>query len=75
MTRTQVIQAPLSGPKTSTHAGSSDWKYSSGWKKVLTVNALTRRRATSAAKISHDALLPSRDTKLMLTGFAPKIHT
>lgn len=31
---TQVTQAPLWGPNVRSHAGSSDWKNSSGWKKV-----------------------------------------
>lgn len=42
---THVIQAPLSAPKAIFHAGSSAWKYSSGWKKVLIVKALTIRKA------------------------------
>lgn len=37
---TQVVQAPLSGPKAASQAGSRDWKYSSGWKKVLMLKAL-----------------------------------
>ena len=42
---TQVIQAPLSEPKAICHAGSSDWKYSSGWKKVLILKAFKIRNA------------------------------
>lgn len=47
---TQVIQAPLSGPKAICHAGSSDWKYSSGWKKVLVDRAFAIRNASSTPK-------------------------
>jgi len=47
---TQVIQALLVSPKASCHAGSSDWKYSSGWKKVRSVSAFTMRKASSSAK-------------------------
>ena len=47
---TQVIQAPLSAPNAIRHAGSSDWKYSSGWKKVLMLRALTMRIASRTAR-------------------------
>ena len=47
---TQVIQALLAPPKASCHAGSSDWKNSSGWKKVRSVSAFTVRKASSSAK-------------------------
>ena len=48
---THVIQAWLSAPNASCHAGSRDWKYSSGWKKVHSVNAFTMRKASSNANI------------------------
>jgi hypothetical protein len=48
---TQVIQALLSGPKASCHAGSRDWKNSSGWKKERRVSAFTMRKASSKAKM------------------------
>jgi hypothetical protein len=41
---TQVIHAPLDAPNAISHAGSRDWKYSSGWKKVRMVMAFTKRR-------------------------------
>ena len=40
---TQVIQAPLVGPKARSQAGSRAWKNSSGWKKVVTQKALMSR--------------------------------
>jgi hypothetical protein len=46
---THVIQALLCWPKASCHAGSRDWKNSSGWKKVRNVNAFTMRKAISSA--------------------------
>lgn len=49
---TQVIQAPLSAPKAISHAGSSDWKYSSGWKNVLILSALSIRNAIRNSKMS-----------------------
>jgi hypothetical protein len=45
-----VIQAPLWLPNAIFHAGSSDWKYSSGWKNVLTQSALIMRKHTSNGK-------------------------
>ena len=51
---TQVIQAPLSFPKAICQAGSRDWKYSSGWKKVLTLSALRILNATRNKKMSCD---------------------
>ena len=42
--RTHVIQAPEVEPKAICHAGSKDWKYSSGWKKVCTERAFTHRK-------------------------------
>jgi hypothetical protein len=48
---TQVIQALLAGPKASCHAGSRDWKNSSGWKKERRVSAFTMRKASSRAKM------------------------
>ena len=48
---TQVIQAWVAGPKASCHAGSSDWKNSSGWKKGRRVSAFTMRKASSNAKM------------------------
>lgn len=48
---TQVIQALLEGPKASCHAGSRDWKNSSGWKKERRVSAFTMRKASSRAKM------------------------
>jgi hypothetical protein len=47
---TQVIQALLDWPKARRQAGSRDWKYSSGWKKVRRVRALAMRNASSRAK-------------------------
>jgi hypothetical protein len=47
---TQVIQALLEAPKARRQAGSRDWKYSSGWKKVRSVRALAVRNASSRAK-------------------------
>ena len=41
----------LAPPKASCHAGSSDWKNSSGWKKVRRVSAFTMRKASSNAKM------------------------
>jgi hypothetical protein len=46
---THVIQAPLESPNANCHAGSRDWKYSSGWKKVLTDKAFNNRNATRKA--------------------------
>lgn len=51
---TQVIHAPLSSPNTTRQAGSKDWKYSSGWKKVRMTRALTMRKATRPAKTLPD---------------------
>src|SRR5271170_4813292 len=51
---THVIQAPLFFPNAICHAGSSDWKYSSGWKKVRIVRALSIRNATRNRKISSE---------------------
>ena len=54
---TQVIQAPLSLPNAISQAGSSDWKYSSGWKKVLmlsassTLNAMRKMRTSCAVAV------------------------
>ena len=48
-THTQVIHAPELGPKAIPHAGSSDWKYSSGWKKVFIQRAFMMRNTMSAA--------------------------
>lgn len=45
-----MSQALLSWPKASCHAGSRDWKNSSGWKKVRSVNAFTTRNAISRPK-------------------------
>lgn len=45
-----MIQAAAGWPKASCHAGSRDWKNSSGWKKVRSVRALTMRRASSREK-------------------------
>lgn len=42
---THVIQVPCSLPKAICHAGSRDWKNSSGWKKVRRVKALRMRKA------------------------------
>jgi hypothetical protein len=47
---THVIQAPLWLPNAIFHAGSSDWKYSSGWKKVFTQSALIMRKHTRSGK-------------------------
>ena len=52
---THVIQAPLWLPNAIFHAGSSDWKYSSGWKNVWTQSALIMRKHTSSGKTN---LLP-----------------
>lgn len=41
---THVSQAPFSGPNARFQAGSRDWKNSSGWKNVVRVRALMRRR-------------------------------
>lgn len=49
---TQVIHAPLSSPKAICQAGSSDWKYSSGWKNVLTLSAFRILNATRNRKMS-----------------------
>jgi hypothetical protein len=38
-------------PKAICHAGSSDWKNSSGWKKVRTASALRRRNAIRKRKM------------------------
>ena len=46
-----VIQAPDVGPKAICQAGSRAWKYSSGWKKVLIVNAFRRRKEKISKKI------------------------
>ena len=51
---TQVIHAPLSLPKAISQAGSSDWKYSSGWKNVLMLRAFRIRNATRNSRISCD---------------------
>lgn len=51
---THVIQAPLPLPNTTCQAGSNDWKYSSGWKKVRKESAFTKRNATRRRKISDD---------------------
>lgn len=51
---TQVIQAPLPLPNAICQAGSRDWKYSSGWKKVLTLSALRILNATRNKKMSCD---------------------
>lgn len=61
--RTQVMYAPLSDPKAAAHAGSRDWKYSSGWKKVQTRAAFTRRRRSSEARtlrVLAAAMVPGR---------------
>ena len=55
-TQTQVIQAPLSSPKAICQAGSSDWKYSSGWKKVCTLKAFTTRNAINNTNIVSDCM-------------------
>ena len=47
---TQVIQGAWLSPKATCQAGSSDWKNSSGWKNVRTVNAFRRRKETRARK-------------------------
>lgn len=57
--RTQVIQALLSLPKAVCHAGSNDWKYSSGWKKVLTARALTVRATRSRPRMTRSSLRPA----------------
>ena len=51
-----MIQAPLSAPKAISHAGSSDWKNSSGWKKVLTLRALSIRNATRKSRTSWETV-------------------
>lgn len=51
---TQVIQGPWSPPNAIFHAGSSDWKNSSGWKNVRTVRALTRRKAMRRRRMFED---------------------
>lgn len=38
-------------PNAICHAGSNDWKNSSGWKNVRTTSALTRRNATRQKKM------------------------
>lgn len=48
---TQVIQGAWSSPNAARQAGSRDWKNSSGWKKVRTVQAFTRRKATRKRKM------------------------
>ena len=49
---TQVIHEPLSLPKAIAQAGSSDWKNSSGWKKVLMLSAFRIRNATRKRRMS-----------------------
>ena len=51
---TQVIHAPLFAPKAISHAGSSDWKNSSGWKKVSTLSAFRILNATRNKKRSRE---------------------
>lgn len=58
---THVIHGPLLSPKAICHAGSSDWKYSSGWKKVLMLNALRIRNAIRNSRISREMALLLRD--------------
>ncbi len=53
-TLTQVIQGPWSPPNAIFHAGSSDWKNSSGWKNVRTVRALMRRKAMRKRRMFED---------------------
>lgn len=52
--RTQVIHAPLFEPNAISQAGSSDWKYSSGWKKVRMLSAFKIRNAIRNKRISCD---------------------
>lgn len=49
---THVIQAPLFASNAISQAGSSDWKYSSGWKKVRIVSAFRMRNAIRNRKTS-----------------------
>jgi len=49
---TQVIHAPLSLPNAICQAGSNDWKYSSGWKKVWMLNAFRILKATRNNRMS-----------------------
>ena len=51
---TQVIQGAWSSPNAARQAGSRDWKNSSGWKKVRTVKALTRRKAMRKRKMRRE---------------------
>lgn len=51
--QTHVIQAPDPAPKAICHAGSSAWKYSSGWKKVRTHSAFTKRKRMSRLRMSN----------------------
>ena len=67
---TQVIHAPLSLPKAICHAGSSDWKNSSGWKKVLILSAFRilnaiKNRRTSCAVVAVCARSNVRLRKLL----------
>jgi hypothetical protein len=50
-----VIQGPWLSPNAIFHAGSRDWKNSSGWKNVRTVRALTRRKAMRKRRMLLDA--------------------
>jgi hypothetical protein len=50
-----VIQGPWLSPNAIFHAGSRDWKNSSGWKNVRTVRALTRRKAMRKRRMLDDA--------------------
>jgi len=58
--RTQVIQAPLSAPKAMCHAGSRDWKYSSGWKNVRTLSPFSIRNAIRNSRISREVVSSRR---------------
>ena len=53
---TQVIHAPLSLPNAICQAGSSDWKNSSGWKKVLRLSAFRILNATRNKRMSCDVV-------------------
>ena len=65
---THVIQAPLSDPNAICHAGSNDWKYSSGWKKVFMQSALINRQARHNRRISFVICSLTRGWRVVSSG-------
>ena len=75
-----MIHAPLRAPNAMRHAGSSAWKYSSGWKKVRTHSALSTRSASRNRKTLYAVRAAwarrqarSRSTMLSLRALAPML--